>query len=66
MALEICVMCFNTKIIPGPRNEKIKGLCEKKSCKKKALISLKEQGLLSSEEEAELQKLQEEDNGKAK
>jgi hypothetical protein len=50
-----CQFCLEQRVVNGPRNKVVETLCNKPSCRKRALIALKELDLLTPEEELELQ-----------
>jgi hypothetical protein len=53
--LKVCLFCGDALgVMPGPRNTKQKDLCKRPACRRKALLTLKEAGLLTEEEEKEL------------
>ena len=52
--LELCMFCGDAVVVPGPRSTRRKGLCHRAECRKKALLFLKGEGLLTPEEEQEV------------
>ena len=54
MALSICRYCGNAQVVPGPRNIKILGVCERLPCLIKAYIVLEEVNLLTEKMASDL------------
>lgn len=51
MAIEVCVMCKDPfGLRPGPRNQKLPGICKRAVCNIKAGLELAREDMLSREE----------------
>lgn len=48
--IQRCKMCFDSKIVPGPRNKIEDVLCSRQACKEKAILFLREHGLATDAE----------------